>query len=204
MALCLAVFAGIAPLVAARAGAHRTAAPPSHSRRFMDTRRRTPIVSAVVAAGGSVSDREQAQDGLCCGTRPGGPPGGGLIRPSPGTLAHYRFYAEPRGGTMAAADLTLSNPIINSPYDPPDAHFEIGPTGPTGRLLQGRRPSPRDRLSRRRSGRRWTCCRVRTGWRASCAAGSWVPGWAGRACRWTSGSARPSRPGVLTELTRCT
>src|SRR6266567_2875056 len=40
---------------------------------------------------------------------------------------------------MAAAD--LSNPIINSPYDPPDAHFEIGPTGPTGRLLQGRRPS---------------------------------------------------------------
>lgn len=38
-----------------------------------------------------------------------------------------------------AAD--LSNPIINSPYDPPEAHFEIGPTGPTGRLLPGRRPS---------------------------------------------------------------
>jgi type III restriction enzyme len=40
---------------------------------------------------------------------------------------------------MAAAD--LSNPIINSPYDPPDSHFEIGLTGPTGRLLPGRRPS---------------------------------------------------------------
>ena len=29
-----------------------------------------------------------------------------------------------------AAD--LSNPILNSPYDPPEAHFEIGPNGPTG------------------------------------------------------------------------
>ena len=35
----------------------------------------------------------------------------------------------------------LSNPIINSPYDPPEAHFEIGLTGPTGRLIAGRRPS---------------------------------------------------------------
>jgi type III restriction enzyme len=35
----------------------------------------------------------------------------------------------------------LGNPIINSPYDPPEAHFEIGPNGPTGRLLPGRRPS---------------------------------------------------------------
>src|SRR5215469_6945031 len=38
-----------------------------------------------------------------------------------------------------AAD--LSNPIINSPYDPPEAYFEIGPDGPTGNLLPGRRPS---------------------------------------------------------------
>lgn len=30
-----------------------------------------------------------------------------------------------------AAD--LSNPIVDSPYDPPAAHFEIGPTGPTAR-----------------------------------------------------------------------
>jgi type III restriction enzyme len=40
---------------------------------------------------------------------------------------------------MTAAD--LSNPIINSPYDPPEAYFEIGPAGPTGNLLPGRRPS---------------------------------------------------------------
>ncbi len=38
-----------------------------------------------------------------------------------------------------AAD--LSNPIINSPYDPPESHFEVGPAGPTGVLLAGRRPS---------------------------------------------------------------
>lgn len=35
----------------------------------------------------------------------------------------------------------LSNPIINSPYEPPQWHFEIGSHGPTGRLLPGRRPS---------------------------------------------------------------
>jgi len=35
----------------------------------------------------------------------------------------------------------LSNPIINSPYNPPESHFEIGPNGPTGELLLGRRPS---------------------------------------------------------------
>ncbi|MGH3401214.1 MAG: BPTD_3080 family restriction endonuclease [Streptosporangiaceae bacterium] len=35
----------------------------------------------------------------------------------------------------------LSNPIINSPYDPPESHFEIGTTGPTGRLVPGRRTS---------------------------------------------------------------
>ena len=40
---------------------------------------------------------------------------------------------------MAAAD--ISNPIINSPYHPPESHFEIGSTGPTGQLLPGRRPS---------------------------------------------------------------
>jgi type III restriction enzyme len=39
------------------------------------------------------------------------------------------------------AELDVSNPIINTPYDPPEAHFEIGPAGPTGTLLPGRRPS---------------------------------------------------------------
>jgi type III restriction enzyme len=44
-----------------------------------------------------------------------------------------------RGRIGVAAD--LSNPIITSPYDPPESHFEIGPAGPTGVLLPGRRPS---------------------------------------------------------------
>ena len=35
----------------------------------------------------------------------------------------------------------LATPIINSPYDLPTRHFEIGPTGPTGRIIESRRPS---------------------------------------------------------------
>ena len=35
----------------------------------------------------------------------------------------------------------LSNPILNSPYEPPAAHFELGDHGPTGEVLPGRRPS---------------------------------------------------------------
>ena len=31
----------------------------------------------------------------------------------------------------------LSNPILNSPYDPPEAHFELGEHGPTGKVLAG-------------------------------------------------------------------
>ncbi|MGH3191869.1 MAG: hypothetical protein ACRDOL_32425, partial [Streptosporangiaceae bacterium] len=52
-----------------------------------------------------------------------------------------------------AAD--LSNPIINSPYDPPESHFEIGPAGPTGVLLAGRRPSEPPVNDIRREVERW-------------------------------------------------
>lgn len=38
-------------------------------------------------------------------------------------------------------NVDLSNPILSSPYEPPDRHFEIGPQGPTGTVLPGRRPS---------------------------------------------------------------
>ena len=48
--------------------------------------------------------------------------------------------------------------------------------------------------SRPSSARPWTWSRVRAGSQGSCAAGSSARGWAGRACRWTSGSARTSRP----------
>ncbi|HET8681485.1 MAG TPA: DEAD/DEAH box helicase family protein, partial [Micromonosporaceae bacterium] len=44
----------------------------------------------------------------------------------------------PDGGTGGD---DISNPIINSPYEPPRCHFEIGPHGPTGKNLPGRRPS---------------------------------------------------------------
>ena len=40
---------------------------------------------------------------------------------------------------MDSAD--LSNPILNSPYDPPEAHFKLGDHGPTGEIVPGRRPS---------------------------------------------------------------
>src|SRR4051812_48675596 len=35
----------------------------------------------------------------------------------------------------------LDNPILNSPYEPPHAHFVIGPAGPTGEVKPGRRLS---------------------------------------------------------------
>jgi type III restriction enzyme len=35
----------------------------------------------------------------------------------------------------------LSNPILNSPYEPPSSYFELGDHGPTGTVLPGRRPS---------------------------------------------------------------
>jgi type III restriction enzyme len=41
----------------------------------------------------------------------------------------------------AAGSNDISNPITNSPYEPPRHHFEIGPHGPTGKLQPGRRPS---------------------------------------------------------------
>jgi type III restriction enzyme len=37
--------------------------------------------------------------------------------------------------------MSIDNPILNSPYDPPERHFELGPAGPTGTILPGRRPS---------------------------------------------------------------
>ena len=44
----------------------------------------------------------------------------------------------PEAGGMAATD--IGNPILNSPYEPPEEHFELGPDGPTG-SDHGRRPS---------------------------------------------------------------
>lgn len=35
----------------------------------------------------------------------------------------------------------LADPVLNGPFDPPSHYFEIGPKGPTGTVLPGRRPS---------------------------------------------------------------
>ena len=36
---------------------------------------------------------------------------------------------------------SIDNPILNSPYEQPDRHYEVGPNGPTGEIKDGRRPS---------------------------------------------------------------
>lgn len=38
------------------------------------------------------------------------------------------------------AAASLSNPVLNNPYDEPTRHFELGPGGPTGVIIE-RRPS---------------------------------------------------------------
>ena len=58
--------------------------------------------------------------------------------------------------------------------------------------------SPGRRSSRRSSARPSTCCRAPAAWPASCAAGSSAPASAAPACRWTSATPRPSRPGSAT------
>jgi type III restriction enzyme len=44
---------------------------------------------------------------------------------------------------VSAEPLTasLANPILNGPYDIPGRHWELSSTGPTGLVLEGRRPS---------------------------------------------------------------
>ena len=43
--------------------------------------------------------------------------------------------------TRVAGSGTLENPVLNSPFEVPDQHFELGRHGPTGEILRGRRPS---------------------------------------------------------------
>ncbi|MGI8700135.1 MAG: hypothetical protein ACR2JU_02840 [Nocardioidaceae bacterium] len=46
-----------------------------------------------------------------------------------------------RRGSRVVEAASIDNPILNSPYQQPDQHFEIGPYGPTGEVRKGRRPS---------------------------------------------------------------
>lgn len=45
-----------------------------------------------------------------------------------------------KGGTTAI-NVADEGPILNTPYVAPDRHFVIGPSGPTGEIKPGRRPS---------------------------------------------------------------
>ena len=77
---------------------------------------------------------------------------------------------------------------------PPPRRGDDGTGSDGGRRPPPTPPRPGRPSSARSSARPWIWSRVRAGWRPSCAAGSSAPGWAGRACRWTSASPRPSRP----------
>jgi type III restriction enzyme len=50
-----------------------------------------------------------------------------------------------RSGAVTGGDnrdtATLTDPVLNGPYDAPSRHFVIGAKGPTGEVLEGRRPS---------------------------------------------------------------
>jgi type III restriction enzyme len=37
--------------------------------------------------------------------------------------------------------VAVEDPVLNGPFDPPTRHFEIADGGPTGAVLDGRRPS---------------------------------------------------------------
>jgi type III restriction enzyme len=45
------------------------------------------------------------------------------------------------GAEKQMAETDLSNPILNSPFNPPERHFVLGERGPTGEIKEGRRPS---------------------------------------------------------------
>ena len=147
-----------AAAVGGRRGRRRVAGRRGGRGRSRATRRMTPVVTGEVDP-----------------ARPGGP--GPAVRPSwPGTAP------------AAAA------PPAATPASPGSRRRTAPPRPAPGR---GRCRRYRGRCSRlsgagrrwsgRSSARRWSCCRVRAGWRRSCAAGSSAPGSAARACRWTSG-----------------
>jgi len=74
------------------------------------------------------SDRTDGQADT--GTPTPGAPTTGTTTPRAGA-----GYAKPGGDPV-------DNPVVNSPYDPPGHHFELGPDGtPTGVVLDGRRRS---------------------------------------------------------------
>src|SRR6266581_4559700 len=99
----------------------------------------------------------------------------------------------PQGSRADADEILLAAAPPSSPSSTMAA--TAPPVTATARPHQIRALPGRGTLSSRPSSARPSpSYRVRAGWRRSCAAGSSAPGWAGRACRWTSASAATSRP----------
>ena len=83
-----------------------------------------------------------------------------------------------------------------APPPPPagDGHDDTGGGGGQSAPAPGHHPRVGSRRASDHRQSRRPAVRARAGWRRSCGAGSSAPGWAGRACRWTSATPRPSRP----------
>ena len=65
--------------------------------------------------------------------------GGFFVRRRLHQCSRVRWTAGRLGyGVTAEA---IQNPILCSPFQPPDRHFVLGPAGPTGEIRDGRRPS---------------------------------------------------------------
>ena len=84
-------------------------------------------------------------------------------------------------GDPGPADLHRGDPV---PGDPPGGDSPC-PSGPAA----AHRAGPGDARSTRSSARAVDLDRAPAGWPPSCAPGCWTPGWPGRRCRWTSGTA---------------
>ena len=121
-----------------------------------------------------------AGHGPHCGTAAGQPGG-----PGPADPADQPLDPQP-GGTGPPA----------SPRTRPVSRARLR-ARPAARPRPGRGPRPP--RGRRCSGTRSsagpsTWSRAPAAWRASCGPGCWAPGWPGRLCRWTSGTAPRSPP----------
>jgi hypothetical protein len=62
----------------------------------------------------------------------------GFVR---GSQCTFASNADERDGEHERMAEPIDNPILSSPYEQPDRHYEIGPDGPTGVIRDGRRPS---------------------------------------------------------------
>jgi hypothetical protein len=134
-------------------------------------------------------------DRLDHGTTPdstGTAPDGTGTAPNSTAASRTPVRAAPRRPLPAA----LRTPLPAAAHGPsapaPPARRRPGPAlSPSPVCRRG--CCPGRRCGGRSSARPWTCCPVPAGWPRSCGPGSWVPGWPGRACRWTSGTAPRSR-----------